>query len=205
MHINLMPPDFIARQAVRRHIRSWAWVLAVLGVCGACYCGRSLSKVIALKRQVNEQSIRHPGLRQMNAEIGQWEQELVVSKAEKDAVDQLRNDKRALTLIGLVAQSVDKAEGKSRLQHLSIRLPAPSDSSAQPAGNPTTKNSQVVSTGDKNVSLALDGVADDADTISRLVDLLRRSGAISDVNLKGSSETMSGSERYRQFNIEGSF
>lgn len=205
MHINLMPPDFIARQTLRRHVRVWGWILAVLFASGASYCGRSLATVIFLKRQITSESIKHPGLRRMDAEITQWQEELAGSQATKDAADRRRNDKRALNLIGIVAQSVDKAGGKSRLQILSIRLPAPSDTASAPAGSPTIASNPSSNVTATKGSLTLDGVADDADTISRLVVLLRQSGAISDVCLKGSSETSSGSDRYRQFKIECSF
>ncbi len=205
MHINLLPPDFIARQALRRHLRAWGWVLTLLSACGASYCGRSFVQVIVLNRQVAEQAIKHPGLRQMKAEIGQWEQELAAVHAQHEAVDQLRNDKRALTLVGIVAQSVDKAAGKSRLQHLSIRLPASRDAASPPVGSPAAPTRPISSTDAAKGSLALDGAADDADTISRLVALLRQSGAVAEVSLKGSSETSTGADRYRQFKIECSF
>lgn len=205
MHINLMPSDFIAQKTLRRQMRAWAWILTVLTACGGSYCGRSLAKVFMLTRQATEQSIKHPGLRQMNTEIGQWEREVAAAQAEKDAVDHLRNDKRALTLVGIVAQSMDKAAGKSRLQHLLIRLPTARDAAATPAGNSAAPSS-VTSTSDAaKGSVTLDGMADDSDTISRFVALLRQSGALSEVSLKGSSEISTGSDHFRQFKIECSF
>lgn len=205
MHINLMPPDYIARQALQRQLRVWAWLLAALIACGAMYCGKSLAKVISLQRQIAELSIKHPGLRQMNSEIGQWELELTATQAKKDALDRIRNDKRALTLVGIVAQSLDKAAGKTRLQHLLIRLPASGDGTATTTGNPAIAANSVPAADTGKGSMTLDGSADEADTISRLVALLQQSGALNEVNLKGSSEISTGDEHCRQFKIECSF
>lgn len=202
MYINLLPSDYVARQTLRRQTRIWAWILTVLIACGLLYCGRSLAKVLVLKRQITEQTLKHPGLRQMNVEISEWEQELSAARAANDAVDRLRNDKRALMLIGIVAQSLDKANGKSRLQNMSIRLPTSQDAAAPPPGRPAGPASQPTIADATKGSVTLDGIADDADTISRFVALLRQSGVLTEVNLKGSSETSTGSDRSRQFKIE---
>lgn len=205
MHINLMPPDYVARQTFNRQLRVWVWLLAALIACVALHCGKSLTKVISLQRQITELSIKDPGLRQMNAEIGQWEQELTATQAKQDALDRIRNDKRALTLVGIVAQSLDKSAGKTRLQHLLIRLPASGDGTATTTGNPAIATNTTAATDTGRGSVALDGIAEEADTISRLVALLQQSGALNEVNLKGSSEISTGDEHCRQFKIECSF
>ena len=205
MYINLLPNSFVAQQVLRRQVRAWSVVVLIAIICGGAFYAKNLSRVVMLRQHVENESLKHPGLRQMAAEVGQWEQKLLDAQVMTNAIDQLRTDKRTLTLVGLVARSASNAGGKTRLQHLSIRLPAARATEPNANGNQLPSNGAASPTDFQRGSLTMDGLADSADTISKFVAMLRETGILSQVNLKGSTEYSGGSERCRQFQIECDF
>jgi Tfp pilus assembly protein PilN len=205
MYVNLLPNDFVAQHVMRRQCRAWFIVVAIAIACSGAIYVKNLAQVALLRRQVDGESLKHPGLRQTAAEVAQWERKLVRAKAVASAIDRVRTDKRSLTLVGLIARSALMKGGKTRLQHLNIQLPSARADEHDANGGQAQHSGPGAPTEAGRGSLILDGLADDANTISRFVAMLRETGILSQVNLKGSSETAAGSDHCRQFQIECEF
>lgn len=203
MHVNLLPDDYLAQQVLRRQALSWGAVVAVVVICGGAFYASNYLHVALLEKQVAEESSKHPKLQQMFADVNHWERQLANAQAEMTMTDQLRKDKRVLTLIGFVVRSTQNAGGKTRLQHLSVRLPSANAPQSIASGGAAMPGPPPAAEPQRG-TLTIDGLADDANTISRFVGALEATGNLSQVNLKGSSENAA-AKHCRQFQIECEF
>jgi len=201
MHTNLLPTEYLQKKALRRQsliavALVVTMIVAVTGVYGLHY-----ARVSELKTQLAENYRKHPGIQQTFEEMRLWEQQLANAKAESDAYQQRRDDKRMFVLVGLIAKNAQQTAGKIRLNHLNIRIPSNYLSESTAAATPMNPTA-IPTDGTRHGSISMDGLADNSDTISRFVASLRGLGVLSQVTLKGSTETSVAAERCRQFQIE---
>jgi hypothetical protein len=166
------------------------------------------SQIAATAQRIRAERDAADHLHKLRAENDQLRQQADSLGLQIAALQNRETDQRLLGLLGIVSQCAKQTAGDLRLQRCSAQLASPAvPAAASPMGNapatvptngvPAPKPVLVGST------LALDGIAADAVTISRFIAALQQASIFSRVELEASTE--SGGGAARAFRVECHF
>jgi hypothetical protein len=215
MHVNLLPPDWVWRQRMRRLLRPWlvlATVMASLLLCANLPLlfrwgmQRSTSRQLAVA--IRPVQMLRDQLESVSREAAQKQQKLrqLQSSIFPDVTS---------NLMGLVATAVAEQRLQIQVKDLQIssrwlntseangassnrRPTAANRGNATPSGNNRSGNLEPALA----VSVRLAGQAADAEQVARLVDKLQTAGLFASVRLPALRERTAGGQRMHEFELE---
>ena len=200
MHVDLLPSNIRVkvqvRTAIRRWARTWAILVAVVGV----YCCIPLTTLITARNAQTEIAARSEPLNEIEAEIIDTRRLVARLTNEKRELEKLNGVDHTLDLLNVLVQAAKTSNGHIQLQKLGISI-AKSKTPVTPSrrGAPTPP---VAASSDAESSISLQGVAEGDSTLSTFVDSLRKSNVFKRVDLRSTSQIQSGYLTLQQYQLE---
>ena len=202
--INLLPPDYRARELRRCRLMQWSGVWAVcLGAAVAgwwfkqAHCDRAQQALEAA-----EQSYRP--LAKLSRELATMQAELDSLHSKGTILGQLRDERPLLTLIGVTSQSARQSGGRLVVHSLSFRRHEPPSATGGQPRETSRKGPEPPAETEPGpwATVSLSGDALDNLAVARFVVGLRDTGLFRRVELISSVGDPSAKSNLRSFSLE---
>lgn len=219
MRLNLLPEKLVQSENAARALRVWAWLGLAAVTTGGAICASQYLGSYHLQVAVDELSREADGIQRIAIDANRLQARIAATNSDLAAIDADTQEQQVLALLGFVGRCVRQSGGGVQLSHMNVQLPpsateaqslrlAPAPARTASTGAVDARAAAVRAVADNAPpfgTLTIDGVAPDADAISRLVAILRESGPLTDIELKSATEESSSQGALRRFNIECRF
>jgi hypothetical protein len=215
MHVNLLPPDWVWRQQLRRLLRPW---LVLAAVMASLLLVANLPLLFQWLRQVSINRELSAAIRPVQMLQEQLEGVRLETAKKQTKLNQLQSSSFpdvTSNLMGLVATAMDDKQLQIQLKELQMSSRRLQTSEAVDARSnrrsPSANRKAVGPVGDDRsgkpdsamaVSVRLTGQATDADQLARLVDTLEEVGLFASVRLPALRERLVGVGLMHEFELE---
>lgn len=171
--INLLPASYRRQQMLRNRMTQWATAIAAVLVVGWGWHWLEMREQAQLRQQLDVLSREHAPTRTMLQQVVDMRRQLKELDQHEAVAKELESQRNALTLLGVISDTAQKAGGRLRITKLEL-----SNFQQVSQGNAAAANGQAAS------GLVLVGVSLDNPSVAELMDGLKHSGLFSKVDLK---------------------
>lgn len=171
--INLLPASYRRQQMLRNRMTQWAAAIAAVLIVGWGWHWLEMREQAQLRQQLDVLSREHAPTRTMLQQVVDMRRQLKELDQHEVVAKELESQRNALTLLGVISDTAQKAGGRLRITKLEL-----SNFQQVSQGNAAAANGQVTS------GLVLVGVSLDNPSVAELMDGLKHSGLFSKVDLK---------------------
>lgn len=183
--LNLLTDRFRLRMLLRRRLRQWGAVCAVVGAVSLGWTGWRVLDVRALHAQLTDRQAVAAPLARMQGESRRIQKQLDVLNRRQSLLALLEQGKLPYQVVAVISRSTRQCEGQVQVRELLLsRHQVEKPAAAAPSGRPTAAKPETM----ERILLTLKGVAADNLAVARFVTALRESAAFEHVDLRSAAE-----------------
>jgi hypothetical protein len=171
--INMLPATYRRQQMLRNRSTQWATAIAAVLVAGWGWHWLEIREQAQLTQQLDVLSREHAPTRTMLKQVVEMRRQLKDLDHQERVAKELETQRNALTLLGVISDNAQKAQGRLRVTKLEL-------TSFQNAG----QGGDAAASGPAPGGLVLAGVSLDASSVAELSEGLQHAGIFSKVALK---------------------
>ena len=168
--INLLPKSFRRQEVLRRRVVQWTSIISAVLVTGWGWHWYEMREGRQLTQQLETLSREHAPTQAMLKRLVEMRQQLTELQQQETVAKELDCQRNALTLLGVISDSAQKAKGRLRVTKFEINnfqaVPGAADHGAA-----------------KAAGLTVNGVSLDNPAVAEILDGLQKSGVFRRVEL----------------------
>lgn len=187
IRVNLLPPKFIWRKAVRKRIRQWICFFGIVTFLFSAWNASYWVEWWRYHRDFKEIEEAVAPARQSRAERIELAKNVILLEKKLNQIQDIAVADRTTATLGVVAKAVLEADSSVQVQELQ-------------SSSSTTSNSKPASKRDSIVSIR--GIAVQSDSITNFMKSLNHSGLFPRVELRATQERQVEDKSIQEFQLE---
>jgi Tfp pilus assembly protein PilN len=207
-HVNLLPWSYRRSRLLRRRLRQWSVVWAVIGLLMAAGWLEERSRWLAALEETENEEARYDEVRALRGEIARLTAQQKSLGEQQDLVTRLQQAPPPLLPLALVSASAARCGGRVAVRRLFYDEQSPNATAAAApvaaadptAAQPIAKAAKAVER--KPAQLTLEGVGADNVAVAEFVLGLRESRAFERVDLKSTAASVTRSGNVTTYQVE---
>jgi Tfp pilus assembly protein PilN len=190
--INLLPQSFRRQEVLRKRLVQWASIISAVLVTGWGWHWYEMRENRQLTQQLETLSREHAPTQTMLKQLVEMRQQLTELQQQETVAKELDCQRNALTLLGVISDSAQKAKGRVRVTNFVI-----TNFQATPSAGDNAAS--------KAPGLTVNGISLDNPAVAELLDGLQKSGAFRRVELATLKEREDKDAALRDYEIRCEF
>jgi len=190
--VNLLPMTLRRQQIVRRRVVQWTSLICTVLVLGWAWHWWEMGEDRALVKQLEVLEREHAPTQRMLKQLIEMRRQLDELQHQETVASELERQRHALTLLGVISQASQKADGRLRVTKLEL---TDFQNTNRPEG--------IGAAG--GAGLLLGGVSIDNPSVAELMDELQDSGIFSRVELLALKEREDKDAALRDYEVRCEF